>query len=153
MVLPMPTIYKLQIRNTQKLWLVLVFSVCLITIALEIFRLIQNLRGDETLNNVLFAVLNASLTVIISCTPTYRSLWTLYRKRQLENSEAYKRSASSTRSRRDEPKAFSVDPDWSKAAHGDEPAMPLHNFDQRRSNCDLRPLQPAVWAPSSRNTT
>jgi hypothetical protein len=144
MVLPMPTIYKLQIRNTQKLGLVLVFSVCLITIALEIFRLIQNLRGDETLNNVLFAVLNASLTVIISCTPTYRSLWVLYRKRQSGYSEAYKRSGSSPRRPRDEPKAFSVDPNRPKAVHGEEPAMALHNFDQRYSNCDLRPLQPAV---------
>lgn len=148
MILPMPTIYKLQIRNTQKLGLVLVFSVCLITIALEVFRLIQNLRGDEALNNVLFAVLNASLTVIVSCTPTYRSLWMLYRKRKPRSSGAFKGSRSSARSRRDEQKAASEDADWPKEMFADEPAMPLQDFDQQHPDCDLRPLQPVVWASS-----
>ncbi|KAL6711806.1 hypothetical protein ACN47E_002849 [Coniothyrium glycines] len=78
MILPMPILRRLRIRKTQKLGLVLVFSVCLLTIALELFRFLRNITGDDTTNNILYAVINANLTIVISCTPAYRSLWTLW---------------------------------------------------------------------------
>lgn len=93
---------KLRIRKTQKLGLILVFSVCLLTIALELFRFIRNITGDQTTNNILYAVINANLTIIISCTPTYRSLWTLWRKSRSKrlsdqnSSDGYARPRQST---------------------------------------------------------
>lgn len=88
MLLPLGILRKLRIAKTQKLGLVLVFAVSLLTIALELFRFVRNITGDETTNNVLYAVINANLTVIISCTPTYRSLWKLWQKSRPKTASA-----------------------------------------------------------------
>ena len=66
MALPINMLRKLPIRKTQKLGLVLVFSVCILTIALELFRFIKNLLGDDSSNNILYAIINANLTIVIS---------------------------------------------------------------------------------------
>lgn len=152
MLLPLGILRKLRIRKTQKLGLVLVFSVCLLTIALELFRFVRNLTGDETTNNVLYAVINANLTIIISCTPTYRSLWKLWQKSRSKlssdesSSEGYARPRKSIQ----KPLAFDSNFSWLESRTSRGPAIPLHSFQQTESDWDPQPLQPVARPPSYR---
>lgn len=151
MLLPLGILQKLRIRKTQKIGLVLVFSVCLLTIALELFRFVRNLTGDETTNNVLYAVINANLTVIISCTPTYRSLWKLWQKSRKRASSGESSSEGYARPRKSIQKPVIVESSffWSDAGV-DEPAIPLQDLHQSRPGNSLQPLQPVARPPSYR---
>jgi len=142
---------KLRIRKTQKYGLLLVFSVCLLTIALELFRFVRNITGDQTTNNILYAVINANLTIIISCTPAYRSLWTLWQKSRSKlsfdssSSEGYPRIRQSIQ----KPAVFEDKSLWSDRSRSAGPAIPLQAFHQGRSRCNFRSVQTAVSQPPS----
>ncbi|KAH7399493.1 hypothetical protein BKA66DRAFT_565563 [Pyrenochaeta sp. MPI-SDFR-AT-0127] len=149
MLLPLGMLRQLRIRKTQKIGLILVFSVCLLTIALELFRFVRNLTGDETTNNVLYAVINANLTVIISCTPTYRSLWKLWQKSRKRTSSGESSSEGYARPRKSIQKLVYVETNfsWSERITGG-PAIPLQDLGQGPSSSTLQPLQPVARPPS-----
>lgn len=152
MVLPLPILHKLRIKKTQKLGLVLIFSVCLLTIALEIFRFVRNITGDETTNNVLYAVINANLTVIISCIPTYRSLWKLWQKSRSKPSSATSSSEGYARPRKSvqKPLAFDNNLSWLDSRTSQDPVLPLQSFEQAESSWEPQLLQPVARPPSYR---
>jgi hypothetical protein len=77
---------QLNIRFWQKLALAILFSVGTITIGLEIARVTWAIKGGLIANNAFYGVLSACFAVLISCVPTYRSLWSTDRK---TNSEKY----------------------------------------------------------------
>ncbi len=147
---------KLPIRKTQKFGLVLVFSVCIFTIALEMFRFIKNILGDDSTNNVLYAIINANLTVIISCIPTYRSLWKLWRKARRGNSGSASDSSTGASRQSVRQQKIASNFDWSDSITSRQrPAVPLRAFFQNRfvspfakssgdepSRAPPRPVQP-----------
>ncbi|KAF1942623.1 hypothetical protein EJ02DRAFT_511580 [Clathrospora elynae] len=149
MVLPLGMLRKLRVRKTQKLGLVLVFSVSLLTIALELFRFVRNIEGDRTTNNMLYAVINANLTVIISCIPTYRSLWSLWQK-----SRSKRPSQSSlegyARPRKSIQKFLGVESDLDllDTTYNKGPAMPLQELPRFHSYGNLPSLPPTDRPPS-----
>ena len=152
MLLPLGMLRKLRVRKTQKLGLVLVFSVCLLTIALELFRFVRNLTGDDTTNNVLYAVINANLTIIVSCTPTYRSLWKLWQKSRAKISSDTSSSEGYARPRKSIQKPFVVESNfsWSDSITGRGSSIPLQHLHHIRSCCDPQPLPPVARPPSYR---
>jgi hypothetical protein len=64
----------LHIRRSQKIGLGLIFSICGVTIGLEILRVYKTLPGGVFGNVILYGILEANFSVIVSCIPTYRSL-------------------------------------------------------------------------------
>lgn len=152
MLLPLGILRKLRIRKTQKLGLVLVFSVCLLTIALELFRFVRNITGDETTNNVLYAVINANLVVIISCTPTYRSLWKLWQKSRPKTASATSSSEGYARPRKSvqKPLVFDSGESLLESRGSGSPVLPLQSFQQTESPWEPQRLQPVARPPSYR---
>ena len=89
MILPLCMLRGLKIRLSQKLGLTLIFSIAIVTIALEILRTAKSviiLKGLDSVwsstyvNSILFAVLEISLTVVISCLPVYNSFFSHQRR-------------------------------------------------------------------------
>ena len=74
MILPLFMLPQLRIDISQKLGLAFIFMICFVTIGLELLRIIQSIHPGIMAAHVLYGVLTANLTVIISCIPTYRSL-------------------------------------------------------------------------------
>ena len=74
MILPLFMLPQLRINISQKLGLAFIFMICFVTIGLELLRIIQSIHPGIMAAHVLYGVLTANLTVIISCIPTYRSL-------------------------------------------------------------------------------
>ncbi len=79
MALPLWMVKKLKITTSQKLGLVLIFSLAIFCIALEILRIIEALVHQQAL----FTILEVNFFVIISCLPTYRALLNIDRQRLL----------------------------------------------------------------------
>ncbi|KAL9585912.1 MAG: hypothetical protein Q9212_001229 [Teloschistes hypoglaucus] len=74
MALPIYMIRKLQMTWVKKISLAAVFGVILITIAVDLLRTAQTLNPNTGLYSPLYYILEASLTVIASCLPTYKAL-------------------------------------------------------------------------------
>ncbi|KAL8638334.1 MAG: hypothetical protein Q9228_004511 [Teloschistes exilis] len=74
MALPLYMIQKLQMTWVKKVSLSAVFGVVLISIAVDILRTAQTLDPRTGLYSPLYYMLEASLTVIASCLPTYKAL-------------------------------------------------------------------------------
>lgn len=151
MLLPLGMLRNLKIRKTQKLGLLLVFSVCLLTIALELFRFVRNITGDRTTNNVLYAVVNANLTVMISCTPTYRSLWTLWQRSRSRASSGDYSFKDDLRLRQSVHKLDVAESDISSLAstYGDGPVFSLQEIHRSDSSWTLQIVEPVMPKPSS----
>ncbi|TVY22952.1 hypothetical protein LHYA1_G008173 [Lachnellula hyalina] len=96
MALPLGMLSRLQIRAVQKLGIAVIFCLTFVIIALEIVRLVQSLKGTGQSWNVVWTNTETSVAVIVSCLPTYN---TLFRYRERVNaskaSSAYDRLAES----------------------------------------------------------
>lgn len=151
MILPLGMLRKLRIQKSQKLGLVLVFSVCLLTIGLELFRFVRNITGDTTINNVLYAVINANLTIIISCTPTYRSLWSLWQKSRAKRSSIGNPLGGHTYPRQSEQKSTGKfrESSFLNSTANEGSASPLRDLYLGSSHFDLPPLPAAASRPPS----
>lgn len=73
-------IHQLRLPRAQKVGLVFLFSMVLVTMALDILRSYESLNGGTFSNSIVEAVLEATFAVIVSCLPTYRALVGLRRK-------------------------------------------------------------------------
>lgn len=135
MLLPLGMLCKLRIRKSQKIGLVLGFSVCLLTIGLELFRFVRNMNGDTTANNVLYAVINANLTIMISCSPTYRSLWSLWQKSRAGTSsnESLTEAHAYPRHIVQKPAIDETDISCSESTYNEELSFPLQKIDHSSS--------------------
>lgn len=80
MILPSAMLYQLQMRATQKLGLVLVFALALITVAFDIYRTYESVVGVLYTSPALYTALEVGFSVIVACLPVYRGLIGIERK-------------------------------------------------------------------------
>ncbi|MCJ1475159.1 hypothetical protein MMC13_003819 [Lambiella insularis] len=73
MALPLWMLKGLKLRIPQKIGLAFVFSFGLVIVALDILRTVEAVIG----NQILYTLLEANFSVIISCLPTFRSILSL----------------------------------------------------------------------------
>lgn len=88
MILPLFMLPQLRIELSQKIGMAFIFMVCFVTIGLEILRIVQSITPGLMANHVMYGILTANFTVIISCIPTYRSLFGV-RRTMKESKYAY----------------------------------------------------------------
>lgn len=74
MALPWYMIRKLQITWVKKISLAAVFGVAVITIILDILRTVKTLQAKAGTHTWLYYLLETTLTVVVSCLPTYKTL-------------------------------------------------------------------------------
>ena len=89
MALPLWMLRSLAMRPIQKLGLVFIFGVALLTVALEILRTVESvkiLKGAASIQSttyarsILYAVIEIAFNVIISSLPVYRTLMSIKRR-------------------------------------------------------------------------
>lgn len=71
MVLPLPTLFSLQMRASQKLAVSTIFLLVWVTIAFDILRLVESLKSGATLTS-LYTSLETEVAVIVCSLPTFR---------------------------------------------------------------------------------
>lgn len=96
-IFPMFMLPKLNVRLSQKIGLALLFSMGYVTIALEIARVTWAIKGGLIANNAFYGVLSACFAVIVSCVPTYRSLFGIERKTKGDRYAHWDMSEENTR--------------------------------------------------------
>lgn len=71
MILPLPTLFSLQMRTSQKLAVAAIFLLVWVTIAFDILRLVESLKSGSTLTS-LYTSLETEVAVIVCSLPTFR---------------------------------------------------------------------------------
>ena len=84
MVLPLSMLFRIQISARQKIGLALIFSIAIVTIALDIVRTVESISGGAFGYISLYCILETTLTVIISSLPVYRGLVSYVQKRKYD---------------------------------------------------------------------
>lgn len=82
MALPLYFLKGLRMRTTQKIGLAGVFSLAVFVVVFDILRTVFSTVGAQS---ALWCVLEASVAVIVSCLPVYRSILS-HRKQQMDKS-------------------------------------------------------------------
>ena len=82
MLLPLGMLRRLQMRVVHKVGLAAIFGCSLIIVALELLRTIESLKGGATSLNTLWTNLETSIAVIVSCIPSYSTIFNLRRERK-----------------------------------------------------------------------
>ncbi|MCJ1310150.1 hypothetical protein MMC25_003811 [Agyrium rufum] len=92
MALPLSMLHRIRVQPMQRLGLIMIFGIALVTVALEILRTVESVQilhnsnetieGTKYASSILFAILEISFSVIISCLPVYRALFTYEKRRK-----------------------------------------------------------------------
>ena len=81
MALPISMLRRLQIRRSQKVGLVAIFSIAFVIIAFDLLRTVKSINGGGFSESTLYGILEMTVAVMISCLPTYRALLRADRKK------------------------------------------------------------------------
>ena len=87
MILPLWMLHTLQMRAGQKVALAALFTLGMIDIIFDVLRTIYTVNGGAFALNTLWDILEPTIAVIISCLPTYASL---FKPTQSKKSSSYK---------------------------------------------------------------
>ena len=92
MLLPLGMLGRLQMRLIHKVGLAAIFGCSLIIVALELLRTIESLKGGATSLNTLWTNLETSIAVIVSCIPSYATIFNLRKERKIFRGASFKDS-------------------------------------------------------------
>ena len=81
MALPLSMLRYIRRSTDQKLGLGLIFSIAIVTVALDIVRTVESISGGAFGYISLYCILETTFTVIISSLPVYRSLVSYIQKK------------------------------------------------------------------------
>ena len=113
MMLPLWMLRELKVGRPQKIGLAFIFSLATVCVALDIVRTTEALAS----NQALFTILEINFVVIVSCLPTYRTLFTLKQRRARSKASAYP-SGSTPSAFSSLKKPFAVS-SWKRMENGD----------------------------------
>lgn len=82
MALPLWMLKGLQMPTSQKIGLGCLFCLAFVGIAFDILRTVYSIEGESVTLDTVWDTLETQFAVIISCLPTYRSLFSTVRKRE-----------------------------------------------------------------------
>ena len=82
MALPLWMLRGLKIRLSQKLGLIAIFSIAIVIVAFDILRTVKSIDGGAFSESALYGILEMTIAVMISCLPTYRTLFGIESKRK-----------------------------------------------------------------------
>ena len=105
MFLPLYVICRVQISLAQKLGVASIFSIVLLTIALDILRTIGSLPEGIYSHSIMYTILEVTLAVMVSCLPTYRGLFVV--KRRMKSVRSGRMTTSHTKHAADGPEGNS----------------------------------------------
>ena len=95
MVLPIPTLWNLNMHRSRKIAVGAIFFLAWVTIAFDILRLAKSETHSGTLLETLYTSLQVEVAVIVSALPSYRVIWSTDSKRARKAMLDPKRTQSS----------------------------------------------------------